>query len=973
MVNIFISYSRRNSRKVHKIVEVLSKYNIDSWTDWKSIPKGQDWEKEIYKGIDEAEVFLFFISPSSISSKMCNQEFSYAVDKNKKILPVVLDTVPGTLRDDLRALEWTFCRTGRDNFDQAINEITLAIQTDYEWVNYHNKLYLKALEWKGKKNRLLQGNDLIEAEKVIKDTSKKRNPQITPEENQFVLESRKVENNRNRVRIVLSIGIPIIILFSAILGKIAYSQNQIAISRQLSSESSSIFEKNNNNGEATLSGLLAVEAAQRHPDDLNTELLQSYINNAAIPVSSKKYDGSIISIDSRPGRILGVVVNSTSGTVKVYDLQQDQEIFGFNLLTKDFNPESSFSPDGSKLLVTDCSKYEIDKWLGLMCDNEVAHIFDIAHWNEILFLDLPNAFFGYAFDPFSKQIAVGNGDLHIFNLQTGKESLTIPKGSFGGFLVYSHDGKMIATMGSEGSNNDLLIWNAITGRLISKISHDENVVSFAFNPKDDLIVTSSYDQTIKISESITGRTVNTIHLDHDIAYDVDFDPTGKWIISSNAESVVLWDVVTGKKISSNSDNSDFFAGTMIQNTFCDNDKLVSQGSGAAIVWNLFTGNETLRLYDDYGFDPIVCISDRNLILTASSDGFYRIWNISPNQTYPPINLGNSISSVDYSPNGKWVAASTTNGVTSVWDPLTGKQKWQKKVDGNIGVVAFSRDSEWVAQQACEGDYVMCGNSVIRVWEVNTGKELYTLHFEHSISSINILPGKENIAISGDLATIEIVNLESGKVQQKFEPDLTDAGLYGRSGLFTGAMDVDSSGLWLLGGNQTFLQMWNIKTGEEVAKIPYDTYSSVDFSRDGKFFIMAGDDIRIYNTSTKRVHKNIILPTSIRIINGITFSPDGHYAAGSYGSSLYFWDIKTREIISRLTFPASVDIFQFSPDGKRIIIGDGSGNVKISLWRPDDLVTEVCKRLTRNLTKAEWRQYFGNEPYRKTCPNLSNGS
>jgi len=37
--------------------------------------------------------------------------------------------------------------------------------------------------------------------------------------------------------------------------------------------------------------------------------------------------------------------------------------------------------------------------------------------------------------------------------------------------------------------------------------------------------------------------------------------------------------------------------------------------------------------------------------------------------------------------------------------------------------------------------------------------------------------------------------------------------------------------------------------------------------------------------------------------------------------------------------------------------------------PDTLVEEVCHRLVRNLTSLEWRQYFGAENYRRTCPGL----
>jgi hypothetical protein len=43
--------------------------------------------------------------------------------------------------------------------------------------------------------------------------------------------------------------------------------------------------------------------------------------------------------------------------------------------------------------------------------------------------------------------------------------------------------------------------------------------------------------------------------------------------------------------------------------------------------------------------------------------------------------------------------------------------------------------------------------------------------------------------------------------------------------------------------------------------------------------------------------------------------------------------------------------------------------RIWLWRYEDLIAEAQNRLTRNLTPDEWSQYIGDEPYRKTFPDL----
>ena len=58
MSSIFISYSRKDIEFARKIVDALAENNLDTWIDWHSIPKGEDWEQEIYRGIEGAEAFL---------------------------------------------------------------------------------------------------------------------------------------------------------------------------------------------------------------------------------------------------------------------------------------------------------------------------------------------------------------------------------------------------------------------------------------------------------------------------------------------------------------------------------------------------------------------------------------------------------------------------------------------------------------------------------------------------------------------------------------------------------------------------------------------------------------------------------------------------------------------------------------------------------------------------------------------------
>jgi hypothetical protein len=59
----------------------------------------------------------------------------------------------------------------------------------------------------------------------------------------------------------------------------------------------------------------------------------------------------------------------------------------------------------------------------------------------------------------------------------------------------------------------------------------------------------------------------------------------------------------------------------------------------------------------------------------------------------------------------------------------------------------------------------------------------------------------------------------------------------------------------------------------------------------------------------------------------------------------------------------------SPDGQYVATLASGDVVTVWLWRLEDVIAEAHRRLTRNLTFEEWNRFIGDEPYRKTCPNL----
>ncbi len=195
MAKVFVSYSRKDIDFAKHLTAELQKSDLDFWIDWEGIPPTVDWWREIEKGIEEADVFLFLISPDSAKSKICGQEIDTAVKNGKRIIPIVVreiewaDTPP-----QLGHLNYIFFSRD-DDFDTAVKKLMTAIQTDYEWAATHRRLQVKALEWERNNNEnsfLLRGKDLQDAEAQLNVNSEK-DPHPTGLQLEYVAQSTKLQ------------------------------------------------------------------------------------------------------------------------------------------------------------------------------------------------------------------------------------------------------------------------------------------------------------------------------------------------------------------------------------------------------------------------------------------------------------------------------------------------------------------------------------------------------------------------------------------------------------------------------------------------------------------------------------------------------------------------------------------------------------------------------------------------------------
>jgi predicted regulator of Ras-like GTPase activity (Roadblock/LC7/MglB family) len=90
MTHIFVSYSRKDSEMMQRIVADLKAAGLAVWTDANLTPGTRAWKLEIEKAIESAGALVAILSPDAKASEWVDRELEYARIHDKRIFPLLV-------------------------------------------------------------------------------------------------------------------------------------------------------------------------------------------------------------------------------------------------------------------------------------------------------------------------------------------------------------------------------------------------------------------------------------------------------------------------------------------------------------------------------------------------------------------------------------------------------------------------------------------------------------------------------------------------------------------------------------------------------------------------------------------------------------------------------------------------------------------------------------------------------------------
>ncbi|MGB4774916.1 MAG: WD40 repeat domain-containing protein [Daejeonella sp.] len=281
------------------------------------------------------------------------------------------------------------------------------------------------------------------------------------------------------------------------------------------------------------------------------------------------------------------------------------------------------------------------------------------------------------------------------------------------------------------------------------------IYSVVYSPDGKCLASSSNDAILKIWDISTGKSVRTFKGHTKGIWSIAFSPNGKYVASSGYYGELrLWDISTGKCIHKFKVNSKVLSLV----AFSPDGKYLVSGSVA------YTDN-----YD------------------TSSANALKMWDISNGKCirtftdFDPYYFAH-ISSVTYSPDGKYLATHVNNmrrpqGVLfseyseiKLWDVITGQCiRVFRKPESKIGfpqvnfTITFSPDGKYLASDS---------PNATEIWEISTGLSVRTFPFDAELfTSPNPLvfsPDGKYLASSNYYKTLNLWDISTGKDISSFK-------------------------------------------------------------------------------------------------------------------------------------------------------------------------------------------------------------
>jgi len=778
--DVFVSYSRKDASSVRRLHDALERAGKEAWVDWQGIAPTADWMAEIYRAIEDADTFLFVLSPESVASEVCVRELAHAAEHNKRIVPILRRAVdPKAVPGPAARHQWISFESD-ERFDEAFAVLVGALERDPDWVASHTHWLRRALDWERSgrdDSKLLRGGDLASAEGWLARRGADTRPEPTALHNEYVHASRRGASRRQR-RTTVAIAAALVV--SIALGALALvqrnaanTQTQIARSQALTARAEVLLSR-----DPRLSMLLAEQALRTSDTAEAGAILRKALGRAEQLLVTHNH-GS----DARSAAFSGdgarVISAGSDGTAQLWDARSGRVLQTFRGHVKTRLPtdvgvrDADLSPDGSRALTAGSDK--------------TIRLWDTATGRELKVVRLPRGLEGPNAVEFSRDgrriLATTFQRVYIADARSTRLEVTIRLRGEPSDAAFSPDGTQVVA--ATDSSDPPTIWDAGSGRRLRRLRRAPDSLSdsysASFSPDGTQVISASQDASARVWDATSGRLLRTIG-EGTGAYDASFSPDGRHVVTAGDRTVKVWrDGRLVHTIRGHTDavrSADFDPGGARVLTASTDDTVR--------IWDPAQGDPTVLRRLRRGRAPVTLQSatfsrDATRLVTAGSEATALVWGVgggaprtallgardreSSGATVSP----GTIEDAAVDPSGRLVVTAGRPGTRTnsrIWSAAGGEVVRELRHPPDI---PGTQASDHSAAFSADGQVVLtAGPKSARIWDTSSGRMLRELRDQGSalvMEKARLRPdGRAVLTVSDD--GVRVWDVPGGRVVRR---------------------------------------------------------------------------------------------------------------------------------------------------------------------------------------------------------------
>lgn len=475
----------------------------------------------------------------------------------------------------------------------------------------------------------------------------------------------------------------------------------------------------------------------------------------------------------------------------------------------------------------------------------------------------------------------------------------------------------------SAGDNTVKMWDLAEKRLYrTLVGHADRVVGVSISPDGKTIASASFDRTVKIWDAASGIEIRTLKGHTNAVLAVRYSNDGRYIATGGLDKkAIIWDAATGNQVRVIEGNG---AGVLCVAWSMDNGLLATGNRGEINnlkVFRVSNGEQVADLVKHQAAVFSVDFSrDGKYLAAGSQDLSISVWDAATRNALPAMEGHKKIVfSVSYSPDGRYVASGggdSRTGEVKLWPAEKAFEPIMefKGHEAQVSSVIFSPDSKTVFSGSFD--------QTIRAWDVETGKELFKMQgLSDPVYSLQYSPDGRYLGVVNS-NKIFVRMAYSGKPLVRINaPDVNTNVSFSRDGRLLAAGFADGS-----------IRVWETVGGKLRKKLAgsTDAVLSVALSPNGETVYVAVADQTVRAWSVAEGKETGKFPGA-GLVYGIALSADGKTLAGaSKDKNVYVWDAASRELRKTLSgHTEAARAVALNADGSKV--ASGSDDKTVRLW------------------------------------------